>query len=233
LSKITFKNIKNRNKIIKWRSDLIIKKDINYRGYYEFIVISSIVLIISKSLKLNKGFYNLDVKNNIIRFFPFTFKKNNINSIDKLFFEAQKDSRTLESCIEYLKSTILNSNEIKTSILNGFLEFFTFSNEINKNDIIILKKIFIGFEYDERQFITFLRSQILIENKNPFILLNVSKNTSKSDLNITYKKIVKKYHPDRLHGYEDIPELLELLSEQFIIYNKAYNIITKKRKFRN
>ena len=65
----------------------------------------------------------------------------------------------------------------------------------------------------------------LILDKN-YEILGVNKNASDEEIKMVYKKLVKKYHPDR-HVNNPLAELAE---EQFKKINNAYEAISEYRK---
>lgn len=57
---------------------------------------------------------------------------------------------------------------------------------------------------------------------NYYKVLELPMNCSDDDIKIAYKKLVKKYHPDQKQGDDKLFELV----------NKAYNILSNKKKKR-
>lgn len=57
--------------------------------------------------------------------------------------------------------------------------------------------------------------------KNPYEVLGINKNATREDIKKAYKKLVKKYHPDK---YVDNP-LRELAEEKLKEINNAYNFL--------
>ena len=61
---------------------------------------------------------------------------------------------------------------------------------------------------------------------NPYEILGVSRNASEAEIKEAYKKIVKKYHPDK---YQDNP-LGDLAEEKLQEINQAYDHIMNERQ---
>lgn len=64
---------------------------------------------------------------------------------------------------------------------------------------------------------------------DPYRILGVSPNASESQIKAAYKKLVKKYHPDR---YTD-PDMAELANEKMTEINAAYDRIMEERRAGN
>lgn len=61
---------------------------------------------------------------------------------------------------------------------------------------------------------------------NPYEVLGVSENASEEEIKRAYKKLVKKYHPDR---YQNNP-LADLAEEKLQEVNEAYDMLMKKQE---
>ena len=63
--------------------------------------------------------------------------------------------------------------------------------------------------------------------KDPYSILNVSKNASDDEVKAAYKALVRKYHPD---NYSDDNPLKELANEKMQEINQAYDEIMRMRE---
>ena len=60
-----------------------------------------------------------------------------------------------------------------------------------------------------------------------FKILEVDKNASNDDIKKAYRKMVRKYHPDKLQGVSK--DILKLSEEKFQLVQEAYENIMKTR----
>ena len=63
--------------------------------------------------------------------------------------------------------------------------------------------------------------------KNYYKTLGLSSSATKAEIKIAYRKLAKKYHPDKL--VTDDPALKKGAQEKFQEVQKAYEIIQKER----
>jgi molecular chaperone DnaJ len=64
----------------------------------------------------------------------------------------------------------------------------------------------------------------IIMTMDPYKILEINKNATDEEIKIAYKRLAKKYHPDR---YDDNP-LKELAEEKLREINTAYDMLSKK-----
>ena len=64
---------------------------------------------------------------------------------------------------------------------------------------------------------------------NSYAVLGVSKHATNEEIKTAYRKLVKKYHPDRLNNISD--DLIELSKKKFQDLQDAYSSIKADRGF--
>ena len=62
--------------------------------------------------------------------------------------------------------------------------------------------------------------------KNPYDILGVDRSASASDIKKAYRKLAKKYHPDKVHHLGD--EFKQFAEEKIKEINTAYDNIMQK-----
>ncbi len=62
--------------------------------------------------------------------------------------------------------------------------------------------------------------------KDPYVILGVSRNATKEEIQAAYKKKVKQYHPDRVSHLGE--ELQRLANQKFVEIKEAYDTLIKR-----
>ena len=60
-----------------------------------------------------------------------------------------------------------------------------------------------------------------------YAILKVDKNASMGEIKKAHRKMVRKYHPDRLQGVSE--DIVKLAEEKFLLVQKAYENIIKNK----
>ena len=63
--------------------------------------------------------------------------------------------------------------------------------------------------------------------KNYYDILGLDKYCTKEDIKKSYRKLVMKYHPDKLQGVSD--DIVKLANEKFLSIQEAYEKIMQHR----
>ena len=63
---------------------------------------------------------------------------------------------------------------------------------------------------------------------NDYKILEISKSSSDEEVKKAYRKMAKKYHPDKLQNVSD--DIIKMAQEKFNKVNQAYERIMKSRK---
>ena len=63
--------------------------------------------------------------------------------------------------------------------------------------------------------------------ENDYKILEISKDATDSDVKKAYRRMAKKYHPDKLQGVSD--DIIKMAEDKFNKINQAYERIKKSR----
>ncbi len=103
-------------------------------------------------------------------------------------------------------------------------------NELLDLEINLIKKISRYLHINDYDFES-IKSMFLSKSSNidnDYKILELSKDSTDDEVKKAYRKMAKKYHPDKLQGVSD--EIIKMAEEKFNKVNQAYERIIKSRK---
>ena len=98
--------------------------------------------------------------------------------------------------------------------------------QIHPKEMISLQKIANYLYINSRDFES-IKSMFIDSADQAYKILEISKSASDADLKAAYRKMVKKYHPDKLASMGE--EHKKGAQDKFIKVQQAYELISKER----
>ena len=162
-------------------------------------------------------------------FFIQSFGKFKADQYFKVFNEIKhKDFPSIRSvCLEINKHV---NHKTRLQIIHFLFSIANSDRYIDRKEIDIIKKISKYFWISEYDFSSI--QAMFSKNKNinnSYDILGIKKTATDSDIKTAYRKMVKKYHPDKLKNVSD--DVVKLAKEKFQSVKDAYEQIKKQRGF--
>ena len=130
-------------------------------------------------------------------------------------------------CLEINKSV---NHKTRLQIIHFLFSIAHSDGHLDSKEIEIIKKIAKYFWVSDYDFSS-IEAMFLDKNNisNSYTILGVDKNATDDEIKKAYRKIVKKYHPDRLTDVGE--DVVQLAKEKFQTVQDAYGKIRKQRGF--
>lgn len=165
------------------------------------------------------------------KFFVNTFGIQKANKYFEVFNKLNKQSLSsqLRPVCQQLNSYVNHASRLQ--IIHFLFGVSASDNEIHPSEVELIKKI-AGYlninQYDFESIHSMFLSEGTGNSLNKwFAILELDKNASNDEIKKAHRKMVIKYHPDKLQGVsQDIKKLAE---EKFLLVQKAYENIMKGR----
>jgi DnaJ like chaperone protein len=164
-----------------------------------------------------------------------------IENILKQIFENEKsdDSNDIEKIANEFYNINKHSYTKRVKVLQHLINLAYIDNVLSKSEESMLKKIATILQIDTDEFTNIMKSfhkfykEHKSENMNiedAYLLLEVNEHQTLDEIKKSYRKLVKKYHPDLLRskGFED--DYIQDCTNKIQQINTAYEIIKKTRK---
>ena len=166
------------------------------------------------------------------RFFVNTFGVQKANKYFKIFNQLNKQSLNsqLRPVCQQLNKHINHASRLQ--IIHFLFGVSASDNELHASEINLIKKISTYLNINHYDFESI---QSMFFNKGSanslekwFAILEIDKEASNDEIKRAHRKMVQKYHPDKLQGVSK--EIIKLAEEKFLLVQKAYENIMKSRR---
>jgi len=165
------------------------------------------------------------------QFFVNTFGVQKANKYFEVFNKLNKQSLSsqLRPVCQQLNSCINHSSRLQ--IIHFLFGISSSDNEIHPSEIALINKI-AGYlnisQYDFESIQSMFISQGSANSLDKwFKILAIDKNASEAAIKKAHRKMVIKYHPDKLQGVSE--DIIKLAEEKFLLVQQAYENIMKSK----
>ena len=165
------------------------------------------------------------------KFFVNTFGIQKANKYFEVFNKLNKQSLTsqLRPVCQQLNSYVNHASRLQ--IIHFLFGVSASDNEIHPSEVELIKKI-AGYlninQYDFESIHSMFLSDGTANGLDKwFAILELDKNASNDEIKKAHRKMIIKYHPDKLQGVSQ--SIKKLAEEKFLLVQKAYENIMQNR----
>jgi len=165
------------------------------------------------------------------KFFTNTFGIKKSNTYFEVFNKLNKQSLTsqLRPICQQLNSYVNHASRLQ--IIHFLFGVSASDNEVHNSEVELIKRIALYLNINQYDFDS-IKSMFLIQDGDEnldkwFKILEVKKNASVQEIKKAHRKMVMKYHPDKLQGVSE--DIVKLAEEKFKLVQDAYEKIMQKR----
>nr|ADI17811.1 hypothetical protein [uncultured Sphingobacteriales bacterium HF0130_33B19] len=193
---------------------------------YEISLLILSSLVIKSDGKVVKA--ELDYVKN---FFVNTFGVKKANKYFEIFNQLNKQSLNtkLRPVCQQLNSYV--NHAARLQIIHFLFGVSASDDEIHSSEIELIKKIAGYLNINPYDFESIKSMFFTKESGNNldrwYSILEIDKNASDAEIKKAHRKMVIKYHPDKLQGVSD--DIVKLAEEKFLLVQQAYEKIMKSR----
>jgi len=193
---------------------------------YELSLLILSSLVIKSDGKIVKA--ELDY---VKKFFVNTFGAEKANKYFEIFNKLNKQSleSQLRPVCKQLNSYVNHASRLQ--IIHFLFGVSASDNDIHATEIALIGKIAGYLNINQYDFES-IKSMFLSESSSSsldkwYAILEVDKNATDSEIKKAHRKMVIKYHPDKLQGVSS--DIVKLAEEKFLLVQKAYETINNSR----
>lgn len=166
--------------------------------------------------------------NCVKEFFVKSFGKYKADIYFKIFNDLKdKSFPSLRAICLQIDKNINHSGRL--IIIQFLFSIAASDNELLEIEVDLIKKISRYLHINDYDFLS-IKSMFLDKNgsiENDYKILEISKDATDSDVKKAYRRMAKKYHPDKLQGVSD--DIIKMAEDKFNKINQAYERIKKSR----
>ena len=166
------------------------------------------------------------------RFFVNTFGIQKANKYFEIFNKLNKQTLNsqLRPVCQQLNTYVNHSSRLQ--IIHFLFGVSASDNEIHKSEIEMINKIANYLNINSYDFESiksmFINQGSATNNMDQwYAILEVDRSSSIDEIKKAHRKMVRKYHPDRLQGVSE--HIVKLAEEKFLLVQKAYENIIKSK----
>ena len=165
------------------------------------------------------------------KFFVNTFGVQKANRYFEVFNKLNKQSlgSQLRPVCQQLNQYVNHASRLQ--IIHFLFGVSASDNEIHDTEIDLIKKIATYLNINQYDFESiqsmFLNKGSVNSLEKWFTILEIDKNASNDEIKKAHRKMVIKYHPDKLQGVSK--DIIKLAEEKFLLVQQAYENIMKSR----
>lgn len=160
-------------------------------------------------------------------YFIQAYGKERANATFKLFNEVIKKRQISAANIcEYLKPRL--RYEVRLQVIHFLFNIAKADGQVSKSETQKIENISRYFSISSRDFES-IKAMFFQSADSAYKILEIDKNASVAEIKSAYRKMVKKYHPDKLVHMDEAYQ--QGAKEKFNEVQKAYEKLQKEREF--
>ena len=191
---------------------------------YEVSLLILASLVIKADGKVRK-----EELNYVKDFFTRTFGQVKSKKYYEIFNTLNKQSLSSKLRAICLQLTQSINHASRLQIIHFLFGVASSDNEIHQTEINVINKIatYLNVSSQDFQSISamFVKGASTIDTY--YKILEVDKNSSTDEIKKSYRKLVMKYHPDKLQGVSE--DIVKLANEKFLSIQQAYEKVMQHR----
>ena len=194
---------------------------------YELSLLILSSLVIKADGKVLKS--ELDYVKN---FFIKAFGVSKANDYFRIFNKLNKESLSsqLRPVCQQLNSNVNHASRLQ--IIHFLFGVAAADKHVHDSEISIIRKISSYLNINQYDFDS-IKSMMLSNNNQSdltkwYSILEIKPTATDEEIKKAHRKMVRKYHPDKLQGVSD--DIVKLAEEKFLEVQKAYEVISNNRK---
>jgi DnaJ like chaperone protein len=159
----------------------------------------------------------------------FKVPEGEMKNVARVFNLAKQETAGYEAYAEQLAVMFKGNRKLLEDVLDGLFHIAWADNRLDPREEQFLAQVAKRFGLTESEFSVIRARQAIVEERNPYHVLGVTRSVSNDELKSHYHSLVTDNHPDKLIARGVPKEFIAIATKKVAAINEAYNAIAKER----
>lgn len=152
-----------------------------------------------------------------------------LDHVGRVFDRARRDAQGYEPYARQIAELFADQPEMLEQILVGLFHVAKADGGVTDAELTYLAAVAACFGFDADAFERIRAAEVTEDGHDPYAVLGVSRDADPPTVKRAYLDLVRRHHPDRLHGVGLPPEFVAQAQARLAVVNVAYRQIVLAR----
>jgi len=152
-----------------------------------------------------------------------------MKNVGRIFDQARKSPLGFEAYAGQIARMFRTQRAVLEELLDGLFHIAKADGRVPPEELDYLRQVAGIFGFDDHDFERIRAEHLGADKADPYEILGVTRAMADSEIKVTYRKLVREHHPDRLIAKGVPKEFIEVANEKLATINAAWDRISKER----
>ncbi len=159
----------------------------------------------------------------------FQIPPDEFKNVARLFDRAKRETDGFQPYAHQLARMFRATPGVLEDLLDALFHIAKADGVVHPGELAYLQGVAGIFGFDDRGFERITAGHVASGDRDPYVVLGLSRSASDADIRTTYRKLIREYHPDTLIAQGLPQEFIDLANDKLATINDAYDQIEKHR----
>ena len=152
-----------------------------------------------------------------------------MKNVGRVFDQARNSPLGFEAYAGQIARMFRHQRAVLEELLDGLFHIAKADGRVPPAELEYLRKVAAIFGFGDHDFERIRAENLGPDKADPYEILGVTRAMTDSEIKVTYRKLVREHHPDRLIAKGVPREFIDVANEKLATINAAWDRITKER----
>lgn len=150
-------------------------------------------------------------------------------NVARVFDLAKRDARGFEPYAKQIAKMFSRNSPVLEELLDGLFHIARADGQVHDSEIAYLAEVARIFGFSEADFARIREANLGPDKADPYTILGVTRAMSNDEIRMSWRKLARDNHPDRLIAQGLPEEFITLANQKLATINAAYDKVAKER----